>query len=65
MNLHQVELRRGDVFTVVWVDASLKLKVGDHIIGKDGEEWEVYKTYTVQTIDDTKINRNWHVGGLT
>ena len=48
---------------VVWIDASLPMRVGLHLRGKDGKRWLVTAVYC-QTLEPHLLNRGWSVGGL-
>ena len=72
MNVRQVELiqeyttERGGAgvrHQIVWVDASLPLKPGTTIRGKDKIVWVVKVVYQ-HIRDKGEIHDNWEVGGL-
>lgn len=61
--VRQVVLARGDTRMVVWVDASLPLRAGVDVTGRDGVRWRVQQVYQ-QTLERQLLNRGWAVGGL-
>lgn len=67
MKVHQVELAkhrdRSIITMVVWVDATLGVKKGNRVTGKDKEQWLVVEVYPT-SVETTEIHDDWKVGGL-
>lgn len=61
--VRQVLLERDNNYMVVWVDASLKLKSGVLVTGKDKVTWKVCVVYNAINLPEL-INSDWEVGGL-
>ena len=61
--VQQVELTRGDLHTVVWIDADLHLLPGIIVTGKDGVTWRVERVHQAR-LSPHLLNRGWSVGGL-
>lgn len=64
MTVHQVRLNSSGKIMTVWVDASLKLKPGQIVEGKDHRVWQVTHVYSKIKIDPARLQSDWPVGGL-
>lgn len=63
MKVQQVSLVQGKTHMLAWVDASLKLRAGMRVTGKDKQEWIVAVVYN-STREQDDLSYGWKVGGI-